>query len=317
MGEGAQEQAPQEQAPWLAQHWGHVAHGLFETCVTSPVRPPSPHPAESQPWAGELGAHSFPTTSFISWRSIWCVPSPTENLLVIEARVWWDSSANVSCPFLTFTTLDGQKRIPKTLGAWQVHPQGQREGCSGQRKHVVGAGGSASPVEVSVAQSSQGRAPGRGGIRVQLRRRHRIWRGERRLCLRACSEKQTCVLWGWSAVLPPPFRLLTKSPGRPWEAAPPPAPQHGGVKGVKEQDRGALVAVVWVPEGPSPAWRSRWCHLQGPVPSLQPWRPRASAGQPVGSRSHRHWGGAKPGPLSPSPHPGLARAVPVLSGNGF
>lgn len=124
MGEGAQEQAPQEQAPWLAQHWGHVTHGLFETCVTSPARPPSPHPAESQPWAGERGAHGFPTTSFISWRSIWCAPSPTENVLVIEARVWWDSSANVSCPFLTFTTLDGRKRIPKTLGAWQVHPPG-------------------------------------------------------------------------------------------------------------------------------------------------------------------------------------------------
>lgn len=168
------------EAPWPAQHWNHVIYGLFETL--SPPLPGPPHPilAESQSWAGELGAHSFPMSSFGSWRSLSCAPGWTEHFLVIEAGVWWASSVSVSCPFLAFTTLDRQKRTPKTFGTWQVHPQGQREGCSAQRKCTVGAGGSASPVETSTAQSSQGRAPGGGGLGAQPGgRTHRIWRSKR------------------------------------------------------------------------------------------------------------------------------------------
>lgn len=143
MGEGVQEQAFQGQAPQLTQHWSDVTHGLFETCVTSPGRPPSPIPAESQPWAGELGTLSLPTSNFISWRSVWCAPSPTENVVVTAARVQWDRSMNLSCPFLTlFTTLDRQKRIPGSLRAWQVHPHGEQR-LLRIEEIMVGVGGSA------------------------------------------------------------------------------------------------------------------------------------------------------------------------------
>lgn len=65
--------------------------------LLSPPLPghPYPNPAESRPWAAELGTHSFPTSNFISWRSIWCAPSPTENLVVPKARVQQDSSVSL------------------------------------------------------------------------------------------------------------------------------------------------------------------------------------------------------------------------------
>lgn len=44
MGEGVHKQAFQGQAPQLAEHCSHVTHGLFETSVTSPARPPLPRP---------------------------------------------------------------------------------------------------------------------------------------------------------------------------------------------------------------------------------------------------------------------------------
>lgn len=91
MGEGVRDQALQGLGQKLAPCWSHLTHGLFETFVTYPACLATLVPAESQPWAGELGAHSLPTSHFISLRGIGCAPSPTENLVVIvEARAQWD-----------------------------------------------------------------------------------------------------------------------------------------------------------------------------------------------------------------------------------
>lgn len=43
-----------------------------------PAGPPHLTPAELQSWAGEMGAHSLPISSFISWKGIRYAPSPME-----------------------------------------------------------------------------------------------------------------------------------------------------------------------------------------------------------------------------------------------
>lgn len=163
---------------------------------------------------------------------------------------------HLSCSFLAlFTALGRQERIPRTLGASPVLPTHQREICSGQRQRQVGVKSSSSLVGGSVAQSSQARLPGGGGIGVRPRKMHLIWKGERDQIMFAVLlwEVNVSVLRLDISLSRIRFLLLIKSPGRQWKVE---FPQE-------YEPSGRTELLSWRPcgprESPSPAWRSPCC----------------------------------------------------------